>query len=217
MDNGKRNLIGFAGKARSGKGELAKALQEKYPETIILSFAKYMKQMTCEILDITWEQLDKLKNNNSKLIFTPNDSWVDIMSNKTKIDKELISKELDNMKNVTTIRQLLQFVGTDIIRKYNPTWHVDNLVNEVLTYPSDRLIAIDDIRFVNEKDAVEKLGGTVYYIVREMPNGNNVPNHASENSLSIEDFDSNKVLYNNGTLEEHKRKFLEIYENNIKN
>ncbi len=64
-----------------------------------------------------------------------------------------------------TAREFLQYLGTDVMRKmYEPIWVkycIDNIQSE------ESLIAtIDDVRFLNELEAVQRVGGKVIYLNR---------------------------------------------------
>jgi hypothetical protein len=78
-----------------------------------------------------------------------------------------------------TAREFLQYLGTDVMRKmYEPIWVkycIDSIQSE------ESLIAtIDDVRFLNELEAVQKVGGKVIYLDR---NNDSKDGHSSENEL----------------------------------
>lgn len=52
----------------------------------------------------------------------------------------------------------MQFIGTDIIRKFYSDWHIDQLINEI-TLSDEEFIIIDDVRFPNEVEALQKSEG----------------------------------------------------------
>ena len=87
-----------------------------------------------------------------------------------------------------TAREFLQFLGTDVMRNmYEPIWVkycIDNIQSE------ESLIAtIDDVRFLNELEAVQKVGGKVIYLDR---NNDSKDGHSSENELcnNLDKFDA---------------------------
>ena len=67
-------------------------------------------------------------------------------------------------------RQLLQYVGTDVVRKQNPTLWVD-FVAMILSYFGENwdYVIIPDCRFPNEVDQIRETFDTVYIRV-ERPN-----------------------------------------------
>ena len=60
----------------------------------------------------------------------------------------------------------------------------------------DKKYVIDDVRFPNEKDMIEQMGGVCWYVVR--PTMSNISNHISETSLEWRQFDN--VIVNNHSL-----------------
>lgn len=209
----KRKLIAFAGRKRSGKTTLAKELQEK-DNAVIITIANYLKKLCCEIMNMTFDDFILKKDNGYIFDAIPNERWYSIISKETDINVDDIRKELDG-KHITTIRQLLQVIGTDVIRKYNEDWHVKKMVEEIERYPNDTLIAIDDVRFPNEREAILKRSGRVFFIVR--PNVSEVSNHPSETALKWQDFDVNDVIINSYLpLENFKYRFFVHYLSDFK-
>lgn len=208
----KRKLIGFAGRKRSGKSCLSKMLVEE-ENAIIITIADYLKYLCCDLMKLSYEELNYKKDNGYTFDVVPDERWFKIIDNKTKIGIENIRKELQNV-HITTIRQLLQVVGTDVIRKYKENWHVQKMIEEIESYPEDKLIVVDDVRFPNEREAILNLSGDVFFIVR--PNVLDVSNHSSETALKWQNFDKRHIILNdNITEEKFKLDFLIHYRNNF--
>ena len=93
-------------------------------------------------------------------------------------------------------RELMQFIGTDLIREYCSDWHI-NKVREIIETNDDKNFVIDDVRFPNERELIESLGGTLWFVVR--PKLDNVSNHISETALKWQEFDN--IIVNNKSLE----------------
>lgn len=194
-----KKIIGFAGRKRSGKGVLSEHLQSKYDATII-TIAEALKGICCDYLNLSLEQLNIEKDKNS--VFHIN--WDDL--------SKFLSKELnvpyndiitrvtnvidlsDGMLVQNNIRELLQIIGTNIIRDINPNWHVDKMVSNIQKATSD-IVVVDDVRFTNEKEAIESLGGTVFFVLRPDLSVE-ISNHSSETGLTWTDFNENRVLIN---------------------
>lgn len=201
----KRRLIGFAGRKRCGKSTLAKILQQE-ENAIIITIADFLKYLCCDLMNISYEELIEKKDNGYTFDVVPDERWFKIISHRTDIGVDDVRKELEN-KHITSIREMLQVIGTDVIRKYNENWHVQKMIKEIESYSDDRLIVIDDVRFPNEKEAILSRSGEVFFIVR--PNILEVSNHSSETSLKWQDFDTNHVILNsNITLEKFALDFL---------
>lgn len=195
-------IIAFSGRIGSGKSELAKICQNKGFEK--LYFALPLKQLVANLIHVGIEDINPLKNVEKKYKFTKKDYIY--LSNETNIPFETIRDEMKNVK-LNTVRQLLQFIGTDIIRKYNPDWHVNKIKTMI---DKDKNYVFDDVRFPNELKLIKELGGDCWFIIR--PIINNVSNHISEISLTWKDFDD-KVIINDGNLEKFIYKWTVFFEN----
>ena len=197
------NIIGFGGRLASGKSELA-SICEQYGYTK-LYFALPLKQLCADLLDVSIDELNRLKRNNQPIDITVNDDWVDIIHTETNIPYEVINSII-NGKVIHTVRELLQAVGTDVIRQFNPNWHVER-IREMIK-PNNKYV-IDDVRFPNEKNMIEEMNGVCWYVIR--PIINNVSNHISETALDWRQFDNiivtdrDKVIAVSGPL---KKKYL---------
>ena len=186
------NLIGFAGRARSGKTTLCKFLQ-KEKNAKIVTIASYLKKLCCEVLSMDMYTLLEYKDNNTELNFAFNDTAYKVLNDKTGISLDTLHQELDNVI-IHTIREMLQVVGTNVIRKYNSNWHVDQMREEILSYDNNTMVVIDDVRFPNERQAIEELGGIVLFIIR--PSFDYISNHISETSLKWYNFSDTHIILN---------------------
>ena len=181
----------FGGRKSSGKTELAKAcVPHGYT---LINFADSLKSLVCECLGITLEYLDSHKDvvessNPYRLAHK-----LHYISVQTGIERSRLTPLLNSFY---TIRDVLQVLGTDIIRKYNPDWHVKKTVNRIRTSPPEARFCIGDCRFRNEKRALEKLGAECWYVIR--PSMLVVSNHISETELDWTQFDG-RVIINDTT------------------
>lgn len=210
-----KTIIGFAGRKRAGKTCLSKYLCEKHNGTVI-TVADALKHLCCDLCgfkDI--EELNYYKDNGTSYSFNPNKApvWAKIICEQVfgEYTENHYNKVLELLSEIYTynVRELLQFIGTDIIRKYRPNWHVDKMI-EAINNATTELICVDDVRFPNERDAVEKLGGTVFFVVRpDLRIG--VSNHVSEVSLTWSDFNSDRVIVNRFEQEYFFNEFDEAY------
>lgn len=201
------NLIGFAGKMRTGKTHLSRLLKVKYGYKPY-SFAFPLKNLCVFLMRdnglTSIEQLNEWKNNNVEFSVKPDEKWYNCLLEELLCqvnDSEQLYYDIINAPEITNIRQLLQFVGTDIIRKYNVDWHV-NIANMIIGNHVTGLNekwTIDDVRFPNEVELIKKLGGDVYYISR--PN-TDLSSHSSENSITEEMFDEEHIIHNDRGLDE---------------
>lgn len=151
-------LIGLHGKAQSGKSTVAMRLGDVHGFGE-LTFAYPLKALVMDLFDMTVDQVYSEEG-------------------KEKID----------LRYGMSPRRILQYLGTDVFRQMYPNIWVDHLARKYRGMkernPSARLV-VSDVRFKNEKEAIEKEGGCVWKIVR----GNNpgsasgFQGHASECDL----------------------------------
>jgi len=184
-------ILGLAGRCRSGKSELAKICEQYGYEK--LYFALPLKQLCADILDISIDELNRAKNEGIDIGITIGDDICKILSEETEIPLDVVTETCNGVL-ISNVRQMLQFIGTDLIRKYNTDWHVNRIramINENKDY------VIDDVRFPNEKKMIEDLGGDCWFITRTTLD--NISNHESETSLTWKDC-LNKVIINDSTL-----------------
>ena len=205
-----KKIIGFAGRKRAGKGCLCQFLNEEYGATTV-TIANALKDLCCTILGVpSIEELNQYKDFNTAFKYSPdndqprwttliadalikNDDSEDEKNRKFAAVKERVAKFGDQPRTFT-VRDMLQFIGTDVIREISPNWHIEKTV-EAVNKAKTNIVCIDDVRFPNEKEAIEKLGGIVFYIIR--PDLSiDISNHSSETSLGWSDFEPNRVLIN---------------------
>ena len=183
-------IIAFGGRIGSGKSELAKICQKAGFEK--LYFALPLKQLVADLIHVKIEEINGLKNVEKDYNFNKIDYL--FLSKQTRIPFETVEKEMSPV-SFKTVRQLLQFIGTDLIRKYNTNWHVNQIRSMI---DKSKNYVIDDVRFKNELNLIKELGGDAWFIIR--PKIDNVSNHESETSLTWSDF-GNKIIINDSSLE----------------
>lgn len=154
-------LIGFSGKKGSGKSFFADYLVNN-KLFIKLSFASPLKEIT-------------------KILFNLSDEDV----------KDPIKKELINPKFNASPRELMQWLGTDIMREefnkkfnYSGSIWIDSIKDKVKTLlDNNKDVVIDDVRFQNEVDMIHSLGGIVINLHNDLDNtlNNSTSTHSSEN------------------------------------
>ena len=203
-------IIGFAGRMRSGKTELAKVCEKHGFEK--LYFALPLKQLCADLLEISIDKLNRLKAEKEAIGITFDDDFCRIISDETDIPLEVVHKYCDGVV-IKDVRHMLQFIGTDLIRNCNTNWHV-NRIRKMID-PSKNYV-IDDVRFPNELNLIRELGGDCWFVIR--PRIDNISNHESETALTWRDFD-NKLIINDSSLERFIFKweaFLKDYDRSLK-
>lgn len=203
-------IIGFCGRMRAGKSTLSEVCEKN--GFIHLAFADQLKGLCADLLDISTEELNRIKNDETRIDFSLGNKDVQtILSDETGIALDDVKSVCDGQV-IKTARELLQYVGTELIRKYNPDWHVERtraIIDPNLDY------VIDDVRFKNEKKMIEDLGGICWFIMR--PTIHNISRHASENDIKWQDC-WNHVIVNDIPLKDIKFKWeciLDDYETSL--
>ena len=205
-------LFGFCGRKRSGKGVLANVVKEKY-DGVIVTAANYLKYICCDILNFSLEELNRKKDDGTTFSLYPDERWFNIIHDKTGIDVQLIKNDISDIE-FTNIRQMLQVIGTDCIRKHNTDWHVNCMKKDIQKYLSEgKTVAVDDVRFPNEREVIEKLGGECFFIVR--PLNTEISNHISETSLTWDMFDEKHIIINDRSLQKLTNNFIQHLDNNL--
>lgn len=194
-------IIAFAGRKGSGKGELAKICEKYGFKTVRFAFA--LKELVSHLVGFTVNENEETKS--KKINLQLNDEQMEYVSNETSIPFEIINKTVGSII-FHSPREMLQIIGTDLIRKYAPNWHIDKLRNLILS-DTESNYCIEDMRFPNEMKMVYDLGGESWFVIRMKID--NVSNHISETSLRWKDFGDNVIL-NNSSLEIFKLKW-DIY------
>lgn len=116
----------------------------------------------------------------------------------SKFSRKVKEMSIDVRANMLSIRQLLQYWGTEIMRRHlgDQLWSLTTLK---LAETHDLIIS--DMRFKVEAEMVKERNGTVIYIDRP---GCEVGNHQSERE-AFELYQEGKcdyVIHNNGTLKD---------------
>lgn len=177
-----------------------------------IAFADPLKKMLSTLLNIP---LDNFNNRNFKEDCVINISTLDYSLSAFSNDEDRLSdskfnklaKSLDPslLNSNLTIRQLMQYFGTQIMRQF---FGKDVWVNSTLKHAAKNTI-ITDLRFKSEYDAVKSKNGIVIFINRF---GYTFGQHASEKEM--EDLLLNSkydfVIDNNGSIKDLFNKIKQI-------
>lgn len=207
----KYRIIGFAGRARSGKSTLAKVLKEEQ-NAVVITIASYLKGLCCDILDVTPKELDEMKVNGTEIELKAD--AIEKIAQETNINNSMIANVLSSCP-IHNVREMLQIIGTEVIRKYNPNWHINKMKDEIDSYPKDQLIVIDDVRFPNEREAIESYDNSIVLFIMNPRKIDNVSNHESERSLFWYNFDMKRVIINYTNSYKFIAEFLDMQANNF--
>jgi len=179
-------IIGLKGLAGSGKDTVGNYIQSSYGFRKI-AFADPLK----EIVSIV-------------------SNWpIEMVRGETPTYRELRETEIHPDFGITC-RKMLQCIGTDLFRdKFDPeTWIkiTRNRIQDSLNNKEN--IVITDVRFENECEMIQKLGGYIWHIERN----SNFLDDSTKNHVSEKQFETlgEISIKNNGTLQELYLKIDEI-------
>jgi len=194
-------VISISGRKTSGKSEISKIFKEN--GFIVLHFADALKNLVCEVLNCNREELEIIKEKKINFKFT--DDLIKKVAIKTEIEYDKIKLLLQG-KEFEEPRNILQYIGTEIIRNNNPNWHINEVKKQI---KEGQNYIFDDCRFENEKKFLEEeLSAICWYIIR--PVNFNISNHTSETSLNWSYFD--EVYINNTSLKVLRKKWKQYLE-----
>jgi hypothetical protein len=217
---------------RKDKTFVAWADNNMWPFVKLYSFADSLKWMCTELFDIpnecvwgTNDQKNQIQEHllweNMPGVVTPetvrkfgqrHDVW--------NIGYEPSLEELNELFDVMSVvhepgfmtaRELMQYLGTDVMRKmYEPIWVKACL--KKIQHEQSQLAIIADVRFPSEVKAIEQAGGTLVRLTRKVFSKDN---HSSE--VALDDYPFVHVMENsNESINELKNKVKSFYLNLVK-
>lgn len=189
-------IISFGGRLGSGKSELSTELIKIGFEKI--SFADYLKKLLSETFNLNFNDFYSQEKNK---IFNIPIIW-DERTAKKIFDFANIDYKYDiEVKQLWSIREMMQYIGTDVLRKHDQDFHIKKTMQNI---DLKKNYVCDDVRYKNELNALKEINSFNYYLIR--PNNFNISNHISETSLTWVDFDYH--LFNDRDVASLKKDFI---------
>ena len=186
-------ILSLSGKKQAGKDTVAFML----PNFKRYAFADTLKSYCAEAFDLS---LDFFHNNDlkDKPFSTPitlNVKLLNRLSDVMEFDTHDHYYRVGCGIILVSPRHLLQFIGTDLIRKtVDDNFWVNKTLSNIQKENCD--VVVTDVRFSNERKSLKSLGAKNILINR---GSNNSDGHASENDLGNES-EYDIVIDNNGSL-----------------
>lgn len=161
-------LIGLSGAAGSGKNFVADQITAKYESVKQLAFGDPLKQVVHHMFGVPLEDC-YTEAGKARLTWQ---QWEDC-------DVGPLSGTLPTGKcGPMTVRDLLQYVGTDLVRDCWNRDHWIRLAEQRIRNSPEAIVLVTDVRFENEANLITGMGGTVLRVVGRK--ASNTPTHASE-------------------------------------
>lgn len=166
-------LIGLTGLAGSGKNFVADQITAKYESVRQIAFADPLKHVVHHMFDVPLEDCYTEKGKASKTWYT----WADCRP--AVEEAKHAGLRIDGgLRSPMSVRDLLQWVGTDLVRGCWNDQHWILLAERRIKSATEEIVIVTDVRFQNEANAVMGLGGTILRPVGRRAEG--VPQHVSE-------------------------------------
>jgi predicted ATPase len=195
-------FIGLSGAKGSGKSTLAEFFKRKYGFKVI-SFAHPLKIALALVTQLEYDDFDaqskkELVHETKTLSYAQIEQMLTYLSDfHVRIPRKTINEiaRLYDGLEYQSNRQLMQLVGTDLVREnVSQTYWIECANKEVQASQTNEII-FSDARFPDERAYVKSIKGLNVLIIREMKNHSS---HKSELSLGKpEDYDV--VITNDST------------------
>jgi hypothetical protein len=143
-----------------------------WPYVKVYSFADGLKTLCMNFFDLSFEQVygtDQQKNTETNVY------WSDLPTPNIQLRNKRM-----------TARELLQYFGTDIMRRMNTNVWVNHAIKTIKEEAS-QIAIIPDVRFPNEVDSIKDAGGKVIRLERQFQEDA----HSSECALDKDQYDWN--------------------------
>ena len=184
-------ILGLSGKALAGKDTVADYLIDHYFWTRKTGFATNLKLACMEVFNLTEFQVFEQAGKSAKLdtaVVVDVDMLVSLLNWMGKTHEvSLNDRDYSHIvgENLHTPRDILQFVGTEVMRYYASDYHMEVVFRSV---DRSENVIITDVRFPNEAQSILDNGGKLVRIsrpdrLREKYGASINSTHASEIAL----------------------------------
>lgn len=196
-------IISVSGRKTSGKSSLIKPLIEQ--GYMKVSFADRLKELTAKIF--SWDLQDLYTEQGKEEEISPV-AWGRVAAEKLSEILGLKSLSYED-KLFYRRREALQYLGTEVLRKHDPEFHVKEFKKRI---DPDKNYVIDDCRFHNELKTLKQLKSKCLFIIR--PYYFNYSNHLSEIELNRTNF--SQIIMNSRDEKYLQKEFNNFLKNKLK-
>jgi len=199
-------LVAFVGKARSGKDTAADYLREKGVVQEKDKLARWLKDVSSELFGIPLSVIEGLEGDREALFERPK---VFTAEHFKRIRDEVhptyhLIKGLPLVgRHLFSVREILQFIGSDVVRSLDSDFHVKNLAQRL---DPRKVTAVTDVRFENELRGLKQRGALTVYVYRpHLTLVGGASEHVSEKVDALAKL-CDVTLVNDGSKEEYLAK-----------
>ena len=169
-----KQIYGICGFKGHGKDTLARLVVSKDQDFKIVHFADSLKNICKAVFSLSNYHVHDPEGKEQAFIFPIfMDDGLEAMRSLTLLDLKPVGKVAHNA------REVLQYAGTEYVRKAAPNYWIDRLVTDIKDYEK---VLVPDARFPNEAEAIHGLGGKIIRVHRtDLPDSGDL--HASERGI----------------------------------
>lgn len=193
-------IIGLIGPKRSGKTTAFNTLKSIHGAVVEVQLAKKLKDTCSLVFKVERNHFDdqNFKEVPFKIPLAVTNNHIKAICDQYNIGTEGLLDEEDTFTVIKTPRQLLQYIGTDVLRKNDPYIHCKSI--EIPKDSSD-IYVITDVRFQNEHNYfMSNQNFYPVYIQRDEAE-KELDGHPSEQESKFLK-EVSYILENNGTIED---------------
>lgn len=172
-------IIGLTGKAGVGKDLFSELIKKHLDSAESFAFAKPIKEAAKILFNFTDEQL-----------------------------YDQIKKEEIDIRWKKSPRQILQWLGTDILREHIDQDFFIKCIKQKIENSDKNFIIVTDVRFPNEAEFIRSMDGKVVKIIR--PNAVTTEHNGHITEQGIADKLIDEIIINDGTIEDFENKIIEF-------
>ena len=186
------------------------AMYSMWPFVKKYSFASALKEISVSLFGLKYEQVYGTEAHKTQVL--PHIRWENmpgIVTDEKKWDA-VKNKKIEGLsyhkKGPMTVRDFLQYLGTDVMRRiYEPIW-VQACIEDIRR-EEPLLAVIDDCRFINEIEAIQAEGGKVVGLSRSPFEDS----HASKQAIKQNSDSFDAVIDNsNKTILETNKSIIDL-------
>ena len=198
-------IIGLVAEKESGKTTTFNLIKSELPSAQELMLAEHLKEVCAKVFNMDLNcfesQAEKKKVLSSPFVLTS----IQIKSLANLFELSITDQQVDKHigKTLTTTREVLQYVGTDIMRAIDDDIHLKWAMKRA---PESDTYVVTDIRFPNEFDFFAKESGFLPFSIdrKKQDEFDSSSSHASETHIPNLKKRCLAELNNNGTIESLK-------------